>query len=114
MDVSQGDLNPTASNSNFVLIGEVDTTILSTTYSKYEFNLSTLVGDYRLAFVRKKIANGSVYIDDVKVSSIPTCFPPTEVAISNISTDQADLNFTPASSGDPSWYMVLKDLTTDN
>ncbi|MBP6429173.1 MAG: choice-of-anchor J domain-containing protein, partial [Bacteroidales bacterium] len=113
MDVSQGDLNPTASNANFIYLGEVDTNLLSTTYAPYEFNLSTLVGDYRFAFVRKKNANGSVYLDDVKVSAIPTCFPPTEVAISNISTDQADLNFTPASSGDPSWYMMLKDLTTN-
>ncbi|MDY0362959.1 MAG: fibronectin type III domain-containing protein, partial [Desulforegulaceae bacterium] len=113
MDVSQGDLNTTASNSNFVYIGEIDTTVLSTTYSEYEFDLSTLVGDYRLAFVRKKTASGSVYIDDVKVSAIPTCFPPTDIAISNITTDQAELNFTPANFADFSWYVVLEDLSTN-
>ncbi len=113
MDVSQGDLNTTASNSNFVYIGEIDTTVLSTTYSEYEFDLSTLVGDYRLAFVRKKIANGSVYIDDVKVSAIPTCFPPTEIAMSNITSDQADLNFTPAEITGPSWNVMLKNLSTN-
>ena len=113
MDVSQGDLNPTASNANFVYLGEIDTNILSTTYSEYEFSLSSLVGDYRLAFVRKKIANESVYIDDVKVSAIPTCFPPTGITMSNITSDQADLNFTPASSGYPSWYVMLKNMTTN-
>lgn len=113
MDVSQGDLNPTASNANFIYLGEVDTNLLSTTYAPYEFNLSTLVGDYRFAFVRKKNANGSVYLDDVKVSAIPTCFPPTEVAISNISTDQADLNFTPADISGPSWQVMLKNMTTN-
>ncbi len=113
MDVSQGDLNPTASNANFIYLGEVDTNLLSTTYAPYEFNLSTLVGDYRFAFVRKKNANGSVYLDDVKVSAIPTCFPPTEIAFSNITTDQADLNFTPAGSGDASWQVMLKNMTTN-
>ena len=113
MDVSQGDLNPTASNANFVYLGEIDTNILSTTYSEYEFSLSSLVGDYRLAFVRKKIANGSVYIDDVKVSAIPTCFPPTEIAISNILTDQAELNFIAASPTDVSWNVMLKNLSTN-
>ncbi|NCC17309.1 MAG: hypothetical protein EOM29_00005, partial [Bacteroidia bacterium] len=113
MDVSQGDLDNTASNANFVYIGEIDTNILSTTYSEYEFSLSSLVGDYRLAFVRKKIANGSVYIDDVKVSAIPTCFPPTEIAISNILTDQAELNFIAASPTDVSWNVMLKNLSTN-
>ncbi|HBN06765.1 MAG TPA: hypothetical protein DD434_13410, partial [Bacteroidales bacterium] len=113
MDVSQGDLNPTASNANFIYIGEVDTNLLSITYAPYEFNLSTLVGDYRFAFVRKKIANGSVYLDDVKVSAIPTCFPPTEIAMSNITSDQAELNFTSAGSGDASWQVMLKNMTTN-
>lgn len=113
MDVSQGDLNPTASNANFIYLGEVDTNLLSTTYAPYEFNLSTLVGDYRFAFVRKKIANGSVYLDDVKVSAIPTCFPPTEIAFSNITSDQAELNFTPSGSGNASWQVMLKNMTTN-
>ncbi|MBP1645780.1 MAG: repeat-containing protein [Bacteroidetes bacterium] len=113
MDVSQGDLDNTASNANFVYIGEIDTNILSTTYSEYEFNLSSLVGNYRLAFVRKKTASGSVYLDDVKVSAIPTCFPPTGITMSNITSDQAELNFTPAGSGDASWQVMLKNMTTN-
>jgi len=97
MDVSQGDLNPTVPSSNFILIGQVDTNVLSTTYAEYEFNLSSLVGDYRLAFVRKKIANGSVYIDDVKVSEIPTCLMPTAPQASNPTPTSFDLGWTDAS-----------------
>jgi hypothetical protein len=97
LNVSQGDLNTTTPNSNFVLIGQVDTTVLSTTYAEYEFNLSSLVGDYRLAFVRKKIANGSVYIDDVKVSEIPTCLIPTALTTSNPTTTGFDLGWADAS-----------------
>ena len=97
LNVSQGDLNTTTPNSNFVLIGQVDTTVLSTTYAEYEFNLSSLVGDYRLAFVRKKIANGSVYIDDVKVSEIPTCLIPTALATSNPTTTGFTLDWTETS-----------------
>ncbi len=97
LNVSQGDLNTTTPNSNFVLIGQVDTTVLSTTYAEYEFNLSSLVGDYRLAFVRKKIANGSVYIDDVKVSEIPTCLIPTALTTSNPTTTGFDLGWTDTS-----------------
>ena len=93
LNVSQGDLNTTTPNSNFVLIGQVDTTVLSTTYAEYEFNLSSLVGDYRLAFVRKKIANGSVYIDDVKVSEIPTCLIPTALTTSNPTTTGFELGW---------------------
>ncbi len=93
LNVSQGDLNTTTPNTNFVLIGQIDTTVLSTTYAEYEFNLSSLVGDYRLAFVRKKIANGSVYIDDVKVSEIPTCLIPTALTTSNPTTTGFELGW---------------------
>ena len=98
LDISQGDLNYSIPNTNFVYLGKVDSTILSTTYSEFEFNLSSLVGDYRLAFVRKKIANGSVYIDDVKVSEIPTCFMPTSLLASNSTTTGFDLGWTDANS----------------
>lgn len=96
LDISQGDLNYSIPNTNFVYLGKVDSTILSTTYSEFEFNLSSLVGDYRLAFVRKKIANGSVYIDDVKVSELSTCLTPTSLQATATATG-LDLDWIDAS-----------------
>ncbi|MDD2192838.1 MAG: choice-of-anchor J domain-containing protein, partial [Bacteroidales bacterium] len=69
MDVSQGDLNATASNANFILVGSADT-LLTTNYEKLKFDLSCLVGNHRLAFVRKKTASGSVFVDEVLVNAI--------------------------------------------
>ncbi|MFA6200446.1 MAG: fibronectin type III domain-containing protein [Bacteroidales bacterium] len=114
MDVSQSDLDATGSNANFTLIGSIDTLLLNTTFTEFEYNLSSLIGDYRLAFVRKKIANGSVYIDGVKVSTIPTCFPPTGLVASNISSDQADIAWTAASENDANWNLYLTNTTNNS
>ena len=113
MDVSAGDLDATASNSNFVLIGQIDSTLLSTTYSEFEFNLSTLVGDYRLAFVRKKIANGNVYIDDLKISAFPTCFPPTDLVMLNLGSDQVEIAWEEANATDNAWEIIIENLSTN-
>ncbi|MCK9162892.1 MAG: fibronectin type III domain-containing protein, partial [Bacteroidales bacterium] len=113
MDVSQGDLNPTIPNTNFVLIGKVDTAVLSTTYSEFEFNLSTLVGDYRLAFVRKKIANGSVYIDDVKVDAIPSCASPLDISATS-TTNSIEVSVTPSEVTDNGWKLLFREVNSAN
>ena len=113
MDVSAGDLDATSSNANFVLVGSVDTLLLTTTYAQFEFDLSSLVGDHRLAFVRKKTASGSVYIDEVKVSALPTCFTPTDLVISNIGSDEVDLSWTPAIAGDNAWILTVKNIAAN-
>ncbi len=114
MDVSLGDLNSTASNANFVLIGSVDTMSLTTTYQNYEYFLNSLVGNYRLAFVRKKIANGSVYLDDIKISDIPNCLKPTNIASSNKTTNSIDLSWTNGAPSNNAWYIYYKNLNATN
>ncbi len=80
----------------------------------YEINLSQYSGTRYIAFVRQGTPDGyNLRLDDVEVSAIPNCFPPTEIAFSNITTDQADLNFTPADISGPSWQVMLKNMTTN-
>ena len=110
MDVSSEDWN--GSNGNFELIASFDT-LLTTTYSEIEVNLSSLIGDYRLAFVRKKIANGDVFVDEVKISALPTCFPPTDLVVSNVGYDQANLTWEAANTTDNAWEIILENLSTN-
>ncbi|MBP1631048.1 MAG: type sorting protein [Bacteroidetes bacterium] len=109
MDVSQGDIGGTTV-PNFVLVGQIDTNVLSTTYSEYYYDLNSLVGQHRLAFVRKKIAHGSVYLDDVKVAAIPSCFKPTQLANSTKTINSADLTWTNGKPTDNAWWVYYKNV----
>ncbi len=84
-------------------------------WQQYEINLSAYAGNRYIAFVRQNTPDGyNLRLDDVVVDNIPTCFPPTNFVVSNISTDQAELAWTPANEADASWNIYLKNLTTNS
>jgi hypothetical protein len=73
LDMNNGDVNATDSISNFTLLANIPNNTISTTYQQQEVDLSSLNGQYRLAFVRLQPSQYDLYIDEVKVSSLPNC-----------------------------------------
>ena len=81
--LTDGDMTSGADTANFVAIDSLAN--LTTSYLEYEIDLSSLSGQYRLAFVRNKTyANGSVYVDNVTVKAAPTCERPDGLAVTNV------------------------------
>ena len=77
-------------------------------------DLNQFVGeevDIRFKAVRGTTPNGDVQIDAVNIDELPTCLKPTNLEISNITVDSAQLSF----DGDPSatngyeWLLFLED-----
>ncbi|WP_127844918.1 fibronectin type III domain-containing protein, partial [Psychroflexus aestuariivivens] len=66
--------------------------------------------DIRFKAVRGTTPNGDIQIDAVNIDELPTCFKPTNLEISNITVDSAQLSF----DGDPSaisgyeWLLFLE------
>lgn len=84
--------------ANFTNIVLASTPVTSTTYSQITVDLSAFANsDVYIAFVR----NGSpadgwiLYLDDVVIENIPTCFEPTGLVASNVTQSSATLQWTP-------------------
>ena len=102
-----GDITSVADTANFVLIDSI--TDLPTTYAEMEVLLSDFEGQYRLAFVRNRtIGHGSVYIDNVKVSGIPSCSRVSGLAITEVSTNQATITWEEPEEGANSYNIYFK------
>ena len=102
-----GDMTSVADTANFVLIDSI--TDLPTTYAEMEVLLSDFEGQYRLAFVRNRtIGHGSVYIDNVKVSGIPSCSRVSGLATTEVSTNQATITWEEPEEGANSYNIYFK------
>ncbi|MDR0972225.1 MAG: fibronectin type III domain-containing protein [Bacteroidales bacterium] len=77
----------------------VDTITLSTTYTEYEtlFNETQLTGGNRYIVLKASSGEGNtyayIYVDDLTVDSISSCLRPTNLDISNITSNSADLSW---------------------
>ena len=81
--LTDGDMTSGADTANFVAIDSLAN--LTTSYREYEIDLSSLSGQYRLAFVRNKtIGHGSVYLDNVTVKAASACGRPEGLAVTNV------------------------------
>ena len=70
LDENTNPFTAAGDTTNFELVENV--TITGTTFDKYEVELPTELTSFRFAFVVNQVTNG-FYIDEVKVSDIPTC-----------------------------------------
>jgi hypothetical protein len=107
LDMNNGDVNATDSISNFTLLANIPNNTISTTYQQQEVDLSSLNGQYRLAFVRLQPSQYDLYIDEVKVSSLPNCRRVSDVALSNVSHEEATITWTPGQTTDAAWNIYL-------
>ncbi|MFA6932927.1 MAG: choice-of-anchor J domain-containing protein, partial [Bacteroidales bacterium] len=81
--------------------------ILTGPWQEIELNLSQYSGNRYIAFARRNEPhNGlNLRLDDVSVLDIPLCDRPTNLTLSNITTNSVDIAWTPANTTDNSWYI---------
>ncbi|MBR6048805.1 MAG: fibronectin type III domain-containing protein [Bacteroidales bacterium] len=85
----------------------------STTYTYHEVQFNTYTGPHgRITFMVPQPASNynTMLVDDITVRVIPTCFWPSAVALSSISSDEATIVWTPDSrTANPSSWVVEYD-----
>ncbi len=92
-----------------------DSVALTASYAKYTINLDTVQFGARadkkhIAFCVAK-SSLTLYIDNLNIRYIPTCYEPTDLAVSNIGYTTADLNFVPFGESDNCWVVRINNLT---
>ena len=90
--LTDGDMTSVADTANFVAIDSI--TNLTTSYEERELSLESLVGQYRLAFVRNKtIGHGSVYLDNVTVKAAPSCARPDGLVTTGVTDSEISVTW---------------------
>ncbi|MDD7485831.1 MAG: choice-of-anchor J domain-containing protein, partial [Candidatus Onthomorpha sp.] len=91
--LENGDISSAADTASFFAIDSLAD--LTADYAEREVSLESLVGQYRLAFVRNKTyANGSVYIDNVSVKAAPPCQRPSDLVVSGRTDSEISVSWT--------------------
>ncbi len=91
--LENGDISSAADTASFFAIDSLAD--LTADYAEREVSLESLVGQYRLAFVRNKTyANGSVYIDNVSVRPAPPCQRPSDLVVSGRTDSEISVSWT--------------------
>ena len=91
--LENGDISSAADTASFFAIDSLAD--LTADYAEREVSLESLVGQYRLAFVRNKTyANGSVYIDNVSVKPAPACQRPSDLVVSGRTDSEISVSWT--------------------
>ena len=90
--LTDGDITSVADTANFVAIDSI--TNLTTSYAERELSLESLVGQYRLAFVRNKtIGHGSVFLDNVMVKAAPSCARPDGLVTTGVTDSEISVTW---------------------
>ena len=90
--LTDGDMTSGADTANFVAIDSI--TNLTTSYAERELSLESLVGQYRLAFVRNKtIGHGSVFLDNVMVKAAPSCTRPDGLVTTGVTDSEISVTW---------------------
>ena len=110
---TNGDMTSAADTADFVDLIEIND--FTTTYSLYELDFPSLPSTYRIAFVRQDTAQGSVYIDDVRLSNVPTCTRPvpSSVVVSDITSNSATISWTDNDESHSAWNVYYRATGTE-
>ncbi|MDR1847480.1 MAG: choice-of-anchor J domain-containing protein, partial [Bacteroidales bacterium] len=84
------------------------------TWAEYEVNFSAYTGSGQyIAFKNYSDESNAAYgyVDDLIIDIIPSCARPSDLAVSNITTTDVDISWTPASTGDIGWNLLYKEST---
>ena len=103
-----GDVTGLADTANFVTIGTING--LTTTFAEYEYILADLPATYRLAFVRQDVVSTSIYMDNLSIVEIPTCFrpDPASVEVSDMTQTTATVTWTDSDENNTTWTVYYK------
>jgi hypothetical protein len=84
-------------------------------WQQYEVNLSQYSGNRYIAFVRRDAPHNGNYLrlDDIEVSTIPTCPVPTGITASNITLNDAEISWT-SDSQINAWWLYWKESSATN
>ncbi|MBP1630753.1 MAG: repeat-containing protein [Bacteroidetes bacterium] len=108
-----GDIGSYSDTALFTNIASIDST-LPTTWKLYELSIANLVGDYRLVFARNNNIGYYFHLDDVSISTLPSCVKPSSLNVSNIQTNQVDLSWIQAKPTDNAWQVQYRQVGTSN
>ncbi|MFV0501643.1 MAG: choice-of-anchor J domain-containing protein [Bacteroidales bacterium] len=101
-----------------------DTTLLVTldfltdtncyTWKEYELDLTSLVGEYRIAFVRDSNNKIGYYfnIDDMTIDAQPSCKRPTNLTATNVQHTTATISWTSPSATQTAWILYYQDVNS--
>ncbi|MFV0502279.1 MAG: fibronectin type III domain-containing protein, partial [Bacteroidales bacterium] len=107
---TNGDMSSIADTSLFIDIGFINDTN-QYTWNEYIFNLTNLVGDYRLVFARVNDVGYYYQLDDMVVDNIPACAKPTSSTLANLTATSVDISWTPGKTTDFAWWLYYKEST---
>ncbi len=82
-----------------------NTLVSATEWTEYEINLSQYSGDYRIAFVRNTIGGYFLNLDDISISTIPSCARPSAITSNSCTQNSIDLSWTNGNASDNAWYI---------
>ena len=111
---TNGDMTSAADTADFVDLIEIND--FTTTYSLYELDFPSLPSTYRIAFVRQDTAQGSVYIDDVRLSNVPTCTRPvpSSVVVSDVTTNSVTISWTDNDESHSAWNVYYREVGAED
>lgn len=93
--------------STFQLIEEVDITAVYSTYGNYTVMLHTYTGTGRYIAIQDiHSQNGYVLVDNIEVSELPACIPPTGLEVTAKTATTTTLSWT-AATGQDTWQICL-------
>ncbi|MFA6199929.1 MAG: fibronectin type III domain-containing protein [Bacteroidales bacterium] len=85
--------SPTDTNS-FVQIGDTLSPRLLNTWQDYEVSFGSYAGNgHYIAFKCGSTITSAMYVDNLEISSIPSCQTPTNITASSITTTDANINW---------------------
>ena len=102
-DIEIGTLDDNTANATFTIL---ETVTVTTGYQKFAVSFANYTGTDSYIGIRRLNAStySNVYVDDINWELIPSCLEPNTLAISNITSAGAQLDWAAPSSGSPASY----------
>ncbi len=112
-NITIGVMSDPSDIATFDSLTTISPTSLST-WQDFEVKFDTCPSSYKyIAFRSKTAAANAIYLDNVQVSLLPTCFEPKNLASSNITSSSANLNWTKGTT-ETQWEIQYKPSTDTN
>ena len=110
-DLEIGTLNGSTSSATFTVLQPVD---ITTTFAEYIVDFSGYSGTDQYIGIRRLSTSTftTVYIDNIAWEAIPSCLPPTDLQVSNVTTTSASLMWSPPAGTAVGYEIFYSNSTT--